>query len=233
MAYQLGDYLRKLRGNLSLREVAARSNGKLSHNAIAQAEKGLNSRGASYKPTPETLKELARIYHADYQQLMEMAGYMSIKEARNSWAHGMPVNMNNVVEANETIPVYGQIHAGPPSFADQDVIGVTPATSKIVREYGRDNLFALQVKGDSMSRVLPDGYIAVFAKDIEPEDNDIVATLIDGDDATVKRFKETSMAIMFEPDSYNPIYKPIVFQKKGKQDFRILGKYLYATSMPI
>lgn len=175
-----------------MREAASRSNGKLSHNAIAQAEKGVNSHGKEYIPSPSTLKELARIYGADYQKLMELAGYITLSNAEraNNAKENYENTWDTVVEANETIPVYGQIHAGPPSFADQDIIGATPATSKIVRQYGRNNLFALQVKGDSMSRVLPDGYIAVFAKDIQPEDNDIVATLIDGSDATVKRFKK-------------------------------------------
>lgn len=141
--------------------------------------------------------------------------------------------VTNLVLTDERIPVYGKIHAGEPTYASQHIIGYTPATSKIIDQYGQASLFALQIEGDSMSRSMPDGFTAVFSKDAPIENGDIVAVLIDHEDATIKRFKETSMAVIFEPNSYNPIYKPIVFQKSGEQDFKILGKYIYSTSMPI
>lgn len=256
MAYKLGNYLQQLRGNLSFREVASRTHGKLSHNTISQAEKGINSRGQEYKPTPETLKALAEVYNADYSVLMNLAGYLLPPEIKSSSAttHSVtldftdpnhddeeldnivdnePKRSNNLVLANERIPVYGKIHAGEPTYASQRIIGYTPATTEIIEKYGKDSLFALQIEGDSMSRTMPDGFTAVFSKDAPVENGDIVAVMIDHDDAAIKRFKETSMAVIFEPNSYNPIYKPIVFQKSGEQDFKILGKYIYSTSMPI
>lgn len=78
-------------------------------------------------------------------------------------------------------------------------------------------------------KVLP-GYVAIFAKDISIENGDIVAVLIDGDDATIKKYRETSMAVMFEPQSSDPTFQPIVFPKSGVQDFRILGKMVYVVS---
>ncbi|WP_282803658.1 helix-turn-helix domain-containing protein [Secundilactobacillus kimchicus] len=142
-------------------------------------------------------------------------------------------NSNDLIEATQSIPVYGAIHAGAPAFAEQNIIGVTAATDRIVHEYGRQNLFALQINGDSMSRVIPNGYTAVFAKDIGIENGDIVAVLVDHEEATIKRFRKTSVAVIFEPDSYNESYKPIIFPENEEQDFKILGKYLYASSLPI
>lgn len=72
--------------------------------------------------------------------------------------------------------------------------------------------------------------VAVFARDVEIESGDIVAVLIDGQDATIKKYRETSMAVMFEPQSYDPSFQPIIFQKSGFQDFRILGKMVYFVS---
>ncbi|WP_461243624.1 helix-turn-helix domain-containing protein [Secundilactobacillus muriivasis] len=258
MAYKLGNYLQQLRGDLSFREVANRTHGKLSHNTISQAEKGINSRGQKYKPTPETLKTLAEVYNADYSVLMNLAGYLLPPEIKGVTASsdGASISVTNpnhedkelnkivdrerkkndsqnVILADERIPVYGKIHAGEPTYASQRIIGYTPATSDIIDKYGQASLFALQIEGDSMSRSMPDGFTAVFSKDAPIENGDIVAVLIDHEDATIKRFKETSMAVIFEPNSYNPIYKPIVFQKSGEQDFKILGKYIYSTSMPI
>jgi repressor LexA len=87
-------------------------------------------------------------------------------------------------------------------------------------------LFALKINGDSMSRVIPPNSIAVFAKDACIKNGDVVAVLIDGQDAAIKKYQETSLAVTFSPDSYDPAYQPIIFPKTGEQDFRILGKMI-------
>ncbi|MGX7200035.1 helix-turn-helix domain-containing protein [Enterococcus nangangensis] len=78
----LGDYLRGLRGTESLRSVADRSNGSLSHSYISDLEKGVSRRGNEIKPSPETLKTLAKVYNADYNYLMKLAGYEVSAESR-------------------------------------------------------------------------------------------------------------------------------------------------------
>ena len=175
----------------------------------------------------------------DNSILLKLAGYFNVSmdyllgKSNNklSLSNGSaPVNFS---VAKQSVPVYGMIHAGEPTFADQYIIGETPITDKIIDKYGRDNLFALQVDGDSMSKVIAPGFIAVFAKDCEVENGDICAVLVDGENATLKRFKETSKAVILEPESFNPIYKPLIFPKGIERDFRILGKYVFATSMLI
>lgn len=166
---------------------------------------------------------------------LNKAGF-STKSAARAWATTQEAELqkhggNHL--SKQSIPVYGTIHAGEPTFADQYIIGETPITDKIIDDYGKDNLFALQVKGDSMSRAVLPGYVAVFSKDANIENGDIVAVLIDGDEAAIKRFRKTSRAVMFEPDSFNPIYQPIIFARDQDQDYRIFGKFIYATSMPI
>ncbi|ARN89783.1 helix-turn-helix domain-containing protein [Levilactobacillus brevis] len=76
MADKLGPYLRSLRGTQSLRAVADKTNGKLSHSYISDLEKGKSRRGNIIKPTPETLKILAEVYETDYDHLMRLAGYI-------------------------------------------------------------------------------------------------------------------------------------------------------------
>ncbi|WP_202623258.1 helix-turn-helix domain-containing protein [Alkalibacterium sp. MB6] len=75
MSNELGEYLRQLRGKNSLREIAERSNGKLSHNVISTAEKGVGTHGNSYIPSPEKLKAFSEVYGVSYSRLMSLAGY--------------------------------------------------------------------------------------------------------------------------------------------------------------
>lgn len=245
-----GEGLRELRQQrkLGVNQLALQSG--VSASQISRFENGHYD-----KPKPETLKKLATGLKVDEIVLMNLAGYLmpptNVQVVPTS--DGAHINVDNpnldddevesyiknlqetnpIVESDVKIPVYGQIHAGAPAFADQHIIGTTPVTQDLVERYGKENLFALQINGDSMSRVLPDGFTAIFVKRPSVENGDIVAVLIDGEDAAIKRFKETSLAVIFSPDSYNETYKPIVFPKTGEQDFKILGKYLYASSLPI
>ncbi|MCC5894872.1 MAG: helix-turn-helix domain-containing protein [Alkalibacterium sp.] len=83
MPNELGNYLRELRGTKSLREVAERSGGKLSHNVISTAEKGVGTHGNAYVPSPEKLKAFADVYGVSYSKLMNLAGY---SEETPDWA---------------------------------------------------------------------------------------------------------------------------------------------------
>ncbi|EKQ13491.1 SOS-response repressor/protease [Lacticaseibacillus casei A2-362] len=144
----------------------------------------------------------------------------------------LPINAIPVSSklADQPVMVYGEIQAGVAKWAEQDIIGQIYVTKSFAKRYGAKNLFALQVNGESMNREIPNGYTAVFSKDLEPESGDIVAVMIDSESATIKRFRETSLAVMFEPSSWDPSFKPYVFPKNGIQDFKIIGKFLYATS---
>jgi transcriptional regulator with XRE-family HTH domain len=72
---ELGDFLRKLRGNLSLREAAKISG--LSYSYISSLESGKHPRtGDAITPSPDTLKALSVAYKYDYEELMKMAGHL-------------------------------------------------------------------------------------------------------------------------------------------------------------
>jgi len=73
--HELGHLLRQLRDHESLREVSSRSG--ISHTYLGIIEKGIDQRsGNPVKPTPETLKTLAKAYNYSYEELMRKAGYL-------------------------------------------------------------------------------------------------------------------------------------------------------------
>ncbi|MFM1655535.1 helix-turn-helix domain-containing protein [Brevibacillus sp. B_LB10_24] len=75
MQNKLGEYLRELRGNRSLREIAELTG--LSHTYIADVENGYR-RGTNkpIKPSPETLRKLARALKVNYGEFLDKAGYL-------------------------------------------------------------------------------------------------------------------------------------------------------------
>ena len=79
---ELGDLLRKLRGDLSLREAARRSG--LSYSYISSLESGKHPRtGIPIKPSPDSIKNLAKAYHYDAIELMKMAGHIETSNESN------------------------------------------------------------------------------------------------------------------------------------------------------
>jgi transcriptional regulator with XRE-family HTH domain len=72
---ELGHLLRHLRDHESLRDVSQRSG--ISHTYLGVIEKGIDQRtGNPVRPTPETLKTLAKAYNYPYEELMRRAGYL-------------------------------------------------------------------------------------------------------------------------------------------------------------
>lgn len=72
---EIGNFLKELRGKMSLREASERSG--LSHSYIRYLEIGKRpGSNTPINPTPETLKALAKAYDYPYNELMEVAGYI-------------------------------------------------------------------------------------------------------------------------------------------------------------
>lgn len=79
---EINDFLRSLRGKMSLREASQKSG--LSHSYIAALEQ--NKRPGSnspINPSPDSLKRLSEAYNYPYEELMKMAGYLSDDNKEN------------------------------------------------------------------------------------------------------------------------------------------------------
>ena len=114
--------------------------------------------------------------------------------------------------AKKMIPVIGVIRAGTPIVTDETLLGREFADVDDAEEY-----FFLQVCGDSMKNCgIVDGTYVLFHKQQYAENGDIVACLVDGESATVKRFSKENRRIVLSPE--NEDYAPI---QLSPEDFEI------------
>ena len=117
------------------------------------------------------------------------------------------------------IPIIGEIRAGSPIITNESVLGYEYADVSDTDEY-----FYLKVQGDSMKNIgMVDGSLVLFHKQQYAEDGEIVACLVGGESATVKRFHRSKKTVYLMPE--NEDYQPI---KLSTDDFetgeaRILG----------
>ena len=97
------------------------------------------------------------------------------------------------------IPVVGQITAGEPILAEQNIEEYIPLPSILVQ--GRDN-FILKVKGESMigAGILDKDYVIVD-KNNHASNSQIVVALTNGEYATVKRFFKEDRLVRLQPEN--------------------------------
>jgi len=122
------------------------------------------------------------------------------------WDDSSSNQAENVVPmaATAMVPLVGQIAAGIPITADQNVEEMFPLPRTLV---GSGELFMLQVKGDSMiDAAICDGDWVVIRTQRTAENGDIVAAEIDGE-ATVKTFKQRDGKVWLLPR--NSAFEPI------------------------
>lgn len=102
------------------------------------------------------------------------------------------------------IPVLGSIPAGSPALAIETAEEYEYADVPDTGDY-----FFLRVKGDSMVGArIHDGDIVLIRQQTCANDGQIVACIVNGDEATLKRFYRQKDMIILKPE--NPSYAPLV-----------------------
>ncbi len=102
------------------------------------------------------------------------------------------------------LPVMGRIAAGVPIEAISEVSHHVAVPGSMLA--GRGNHYALEVKGDSMIEAgINDGDIVVIREQTTADNGDIVVALVEGHEATLKRFRRRGNMIALE--AANPAYE--------------------------
>jgi repressor LexA len=128
-----------------------------------------------------------------------------------------------------TVPVVGQIAAGEPipvpsadTWTQQDFEEEIEVTDQMT--HGRDNVFALRVKGSSMiDALVNDGDLVLMEQTSAWDDGDMVAVwLRDRQETTLKKIYNEGPRIRLQPAnaSMDPIYA-------RAEDVEVQGKVLY------
>ncbi len=159
-----------------------------------------------------SLRRAARdlgISHAAVAQLLralEEKGYARRQGRYSRTVHLLnPARQTAGLQRWREIPVVGRITAGLPMYAQQQWEGSVVLDADL---YRGENLFALRVRGDSMTGAgILDGDLAVCQPRQYARNGEIVVALIGGEEATVKRFFLRGDHIELRPE--NPAYRPV------------------------
>ncbi len=153
--------------------------------------------------------------HAHLESL-EKNGYIRRDPTKPRTIEIIDDNFNLTRREMVNVPVLGQVAAGEPILAVDNITGYFPIPSEFMPN---EETFILTVKGDSMINIgIYNGDQIVVEKCNTAENGEIIVALID-DSATVKRFYKENGHIRLQPE--NDFIDPIIVD-----DCMILGKVI-------
>lgn len=170
---------------------------------------------------PPTVREVAAHFGiqpraaADHLAALKRKGYLHREPGRS---RGLTL-VGRSAEAVVEVPILGQIAAGQPLLATQQIEDTLPLPKSWVRG---DEVFLLRVQGDSMAPLILPGDLVMVRVQPRVERGDIAAVLI-YDEATVKRVYEEAGGLVLKGD--NPTFTPLRFSPAEAAELvQILGK---------
>ena len=169
-------------------------------------------------------------YKAKQDGVYLLAHALNVSEV---WLMGydVPMERNNNIESNifpiadtpKRVPVVGKISAGLPILATENIEGYEFAPSSQIKE--GYTYFYLRVQGDSMNLKFNEGDIVLVQKQDTLENNEIGVILVNGYDATVKKYKAENGLVILEPMSTNPENTVQIYNPKNIS-IKIIGKVI-------
>lgn len=131
----------------------------------------------------------------------------------------------NIVSNNYYMcPVYGQISAGQPNWAEECIEGRIPIDPELMNIINPEEYFFLRVNGESMNKIIRNGAYALIHKQDFVENGEIAVVLVNGYDATLKKFSKQEDIIVLTPESTEDGFKQQIYTKETP--IKVLGKYV-------
>lgn len=160
-------------------------------------------------------------YSENVKKLGDYLGYDSQKIEDDVNKELKKYNYNNSIY---NVPVYGKISAGIPNWAEECLEGYLPINPELFGIINPDECFFLKVNGESMNKEIKNGAYALIRKQDIVEDGEIAAVLVNGFEATLKKFSRQGDFVILEPMSTDDNFKTQIYDKNTQ--IKILGKYI-------
>lgn len=121
-------------------------------------------------------------------------------------------------------PLLGRVHAGDACEPDviDDCIPI-PYEVRVAHPHG----YFLEVEGDCMSRVYPEGCHIYIDPAQQPRNGSVAVVSIDGADYVMRRLYNTGRTIVLSPDSWSDRYEDIVITAEDERTVEYVGTVVW------
>lgn len=122
-------------------------------------------------------------------------------------------------------PLLGRVHAGDPRDPEMMDDPMVELPESIAEAHPR--AYFLEVEGDCMDKVYPEGCLILVDPDREPQNGSIAAVSIDGADYVMRRLLRTSNTMVLAPESFNPDHEDIVITASSGKTVELAGTVVW------
>ena len=124
-------------------------------------------------------------------------------------------------------PLLGRVHAGEAQEPDvlQDAI---PVPYEIIKRHPQG--YFLQVEGDCMDNVYPEGCYILIDPEQRPSNGSIAVVSIDGADYVMRRLYRGANTLILSPDSHNAEHEDMVFTAADEHTVEFHGTVVWFQS---
>lgn len=202
-----GNILKKIRldNKLTQEELAQKINTSRSNIANYENDKNM--------PSLDILEKFSKLFNCSIDYLLGK---------KNEETLSMP---NNIYMC----PVYGQIPAGEPNWAEECIEGRLPLDPTLMNIVDPEECYFLRVNGESMNKVIKNGAYALIRKTDWVENGEIAVVLVNGYNATLKKFNQNGDVVVLEPMSDDTSFQTQIYTKETP--IKIIGKYIGKMEM--
>ena len=145
-------------------------------------------------------------------------GYLQHQPSKSRTNVPVQPQIFTLEQINE-VPLLGQIQAGLPIHAEENLEGSLPLPRVWTKD---DKVFVLRVKGDSMKDAhILSGDLALVRQQANAENGEIVVARVHQSEATLKRFYQKANKVTLKPE--NPRYDPI---EVSSDEVEVVGKVI-------
>lgn len=124
-------------------------------------------------------------------------------------------------------PLLGRVHAGKAQEPDvlQDAV---PVPYEIIKRHPQG--YFLQVEGDCMDKVYPEGCYILIDPEQRPSNGSIAVVSIDGADYVMRRLYRGANTLILSPDSHNAEHEDMVFVATTEHTVEFHGTVVWFQS---
>lgn len=123
-----------------------------------------------------------------------------------------------------TLPLLGRIHAGEPCDPEE-AEGVVELPASVAANH--PHAYFVEVEGDCMDKVYPEGCFVLVDPDREPQDGSVAAVAIDGADYVMRRLKKGAGSLMLVPESSNGAHRDILVTEGDGKTVSLVGTVVW------
>jgi len=190
---EFGMKLRKLRENRKDSQAKIAGLLGVSPQMVSKLEMGKS------KPSMDVLKTLAVYFNVSVESFLGLEKKRADESTKDYW------------------PLLGEIAAGRPIFAQENIIDHIPRIPGIPGD------FCLKTKGKSMEPIIMDKSIVIVQKEKNLKRGAVGVFIIGNNECVVKRFFPDSFGVVLQSENAN--FEPIVINKKiWEADCMIVGR---------